>query len=70
MPLDIYRYQITNDFEKLLDLEGVENISMITSSILLVFCMHVGPNRLLENDAPNIKFDTEKRLCLGFTGLD
>ncbi len=70
VPLDSYHHQTTNDFEKFLDLEGKENISMITASIFLVLHMHIEPTRFLEDDAPNAEFDADRRLCAGFTCLD
>ncbi len=70
VPLDNYRHQITNDFEKLLTLEGAENTLMITALIALVLRMHIEPTRLLEDSAPNVEFDAEGRFRLGSTGLD
>ncbi len=70
VPSDSYRHQTTNDFEKLLDLEGKKNTSMITASILLVLRMHIGPTRFLEDGAPNAEFDANGRLCTGSTSLD
>ncbi len=70
MPSDSYRHQTTNEFQKLLDLEGKENSSMITAPILLVLRMHIEPTRFLEDGAPNAKFDADGRLCTRFTGLD
>ncbi len=68
VPLDSYHPQTTNDFEKLLDLEGKENTSMITAPILLVLHMHIGPTRFLEDGAPNAEFDADGRLRTGSTG--
>ncbi len=70
MPSDIYRHQTTNNFEKLLDLEGQENTLMITASIFLVLCMYIEPTRFLEDGAPNAEFDIDRRLRTGSTGLD
>ncbi len=70
MPSDSYRHQTTNDFEKLLDLEGKEKTSMITAPILLVLHMHSGPTRFLEDAAPNAEFDTDGRFRIGSTGWD
>ncbi len=70
MPLDSYCYQTTNDFKKLLDLEGKENTSMITASIFLVLRMHIGARRFLEDSAPNAEFDADGKLRTGSTGLD
>ncbi len=68
--LDSYRHQTTNDFEKLLDLEGRENTSKITAPILLVLRMHIGPTRFLEDGAPNAKFDADRKLYIGSIGWD
>ena len=70
MPLDSYRYQTTNNFEKLLDQKGMENIMIITTSIFLVFCMYIRPTRFLKDGAPNAKFDVDKILHPGSTGLN
>ncbi len=70
MPSDNYRYQTTNNFEKLLDLKGKENTLIITAPILLVFCMHIGPTRFLEDGASNAEFDADGKLRTGSTGLD
>ncbi len=69
-PSDSYRYQTTNDFEKLLNLEDKKNTSMITVQILLVLRMHIGPTRFLEVGAPNAKYDADERLRTGFISLD
>ncbi len=70
VPSDSYRHQTTNDFEKLLDLEGKENTSMIIAPIFLVFRMHIGPTRFLEDGAPNAEFDADGRLRTGSISLD
>ena len=70
VPSDSYCFQITYNFEKLLDQKGMKNISMITILILLIFCMHIGPTRFLEDGVPNAKFDANKRLRLDSTNLD
>ncbi len=70
MPSDSYRHQTTNNFKKLLDLEGKENTWIITAPILLVLYMHIEPMRFLDNGTPNTKFHADGRLCTGSTGLD
>lgn len=65
-----YRHQITDDFEKLLDLKGVENTKMIITPIFLVFHILIKPTRLLKNNAPNAKLNAEERLRPGSTGLN
>lgn len=32
--------------------------------------MYIGPTKLLEDNAPNYKFDKDRRFCIGFTGLN
>lgn len=70
MPSDSYRNQTTNNFKKLLDQEDVENISMITVSILLVLCIYIGPTRLWEDGAPNAEFEADGRFYPGSTNLN
>lgn len=67
---DNYRYQITDDFEKPLDLKGVENTKMIITSILFIFHIHIKPTRLLKNSIPNAKFNAGERFRSRSTGLD
>lgn len=43
---------------------------MIITLIFLVLCINIGPIRLLENSAFNAKFEVDKRLHAGSTGLD
>ena len=68
--LDSYRHQTTNYVEKFLDQESVKNTTMITVLIFLIFCMYIGPTRLLEDGAPNAKFDVDGKLRLRSTSLD
>ncbi len=70
MSSDSYHHQSINNFEKLLDLENAENTSMIIAPILLVLHIHIGPTWFLEGGVPNAKFDVDKRLYIGSTGLD
>lgn len=65
-----YYYQTTKNFEKLLHQERDKNTLMITTLIFLVFYMHIEPIRLLEDNAPIAKFDTDKKLYLDSTSLD
>lgn len=67
---DSYYCQTTNNFEKLLDLGGTENTSMITSPILLILHIYIGPTRFFKDGALNAKFDVDQKLCLGSTNLD
>ncbi len=67
---DQYRLQTTNNFKKLLDLEESENTSIITVPIFLVLYMHIRPTRLLEDSAPNAKFDANGKLRTVSTSLD
>lgn len=66
---DSYRHQITNKFEKLLDYKDKENILIITAPIFLILHIYIWPIRLLENRAPNIEFDADRRLYPRSTGL-
>lgn len=65
-----YRYQTINNFEKLLDLESKENILIIITLIFLVLYMHIELTKLSEDGAFNAKFDVDRKLCIGSTGLD
>lgn len=68
--LDSYRHQNINNFEKLLDLEGAKNTSIIIALIFLALRIHIEPAKFLENDALNTLFNMDQRLCTGYTGLD
>ncbi len=68
--IDSYQYQTVNNFEKLLDLEDIENTLMITAPIFLVLYIYIRSIRFLENGAPNTKFYVDRRLCTRFTNLD
>lgn len=70
MLLNSYCYQITNNFDKLLEQDVAENTLIITILILLVIHIHIDPTKLWKNDAPSVKFDQNVRLCIGSTGLD
>lgn len=43
---------------------------MITVSILLILHMYIRPAKLLENGAPNAKFDADRIAHLRFNSLD
>lgn len=43
---------------------------MITTPILLILYMHIGPTKLFKTGAPNAGFDAKQRLYPGSTGLD
>ncbi len=64
------RYQTINNFEKLLDLEDKENILIIIALIFLVLYMYIELTKLLKDDAFNAKFDVDRKLRIGSTGLD
>lgn len=57
--LNNYCHQTTNDFEKLIKKEGLENTFPMIISILLGNRMHIKPTRLSKNNAPNIKFNMD-----------
>lgn len=67
---DDYRYQSTNDFEKLLEQEGIKNISKVATLILLTIGMYISPTRLLKVNPPNVEYDLEERLHEGCIGVD
>ncbi len=67
---DHYWHQTTNDFEKLLEQENVENTSKVAYPIFLIINMHIWPTRLLEVDLFNTKYNLEGKLCEGCTGID
>lgn len=71
MSSDSYCYQITNDFEKLLDLKSKKNTLMITALIFLIFYIHIRLTRFLKDSAFNIELvDVNKKLCIRSTGLN
>ena len=70
MSSDYYRHQTTNNFEKLLEQEDAENTSKIATPILLTIGMHIGSTSLLEVGSPNAKYDSDERLCKGYTSAD
>lgn len=70
VPSDSYRYQVTNKFENILDLEYVKNTLMIITPILLVLYIHIALTRLLEDGIPNADFDVKERFCPESNGLD
>lgn len=57
-----YRHQTTNNFEKLLEEEGVESISTIMISILISICMHIGPTGFLEDSASEVVFGIDGKI--------
>lgn len=38
--------------------------------ILLTISMNIGPTKLLKFDLTNAKYDSKRRLCEGYTGVD
>lgn len=62
VPLNHYCYQITNDFEKLLEQGNDKNISKLAISIFLTIDIHIGQTMLLKVSFPNSKYDLEERL--------
>ncbi len=59
VPSNNYRHQTTKNFEKLLDLEGIENTLIINAPIFLVLHIHIEPTRFLEDGTLHAKFDTD-----------
>lgn len=70
IPSDIHCHQTTNNFEKLMEQEYVENTAIITIPILLVIHIHIGSTRLLENSALYAEYNLEERLHRRYIGLD
>lgn len=65
-----YQHQNTNDLEKLLEQEDVENTSKVALPIFLTIGMYIGPTRLFEVGPPKAVYDSERRLHEGCIGVD
>lgn len=65
-----YHYQVTIDFEMLLEQKDEENTSKVDTLILLTIGMHIQPSRLLEDGLINSKYESKKKLCERCTGAD
>lgn len=51
-------YNITiNNFQKLLDLDNVENISPIITPIFIAIFINIWPTKFLKNTSRNIKYN-------------
>ena len=70
MLLNHYRYQIINNFEKLLEQKNAENTLKMTTLIFLTICMHIGPIRHLEVGPLIAKYDLQGKLCKGYTSAN
>lgn len=58
-----YRYYFINDFEKMLKKKkSSENISTITTLILVIINMHIELNKFLDTDIPKIIFNQDKKI--------
>ena len=58
-----YKDHITNNFEKLpKQKDGLENISVITTPILVRIGMHIGSTGFLDDGTPDNVFSLDKRI--------
>lgn len=57
-----YRYQTINNFKKLLDKKDIKNTSIIIILILINISMYIRPIKFLENNAPKIVYDINKKI--------
>lgn len=57
-----YCHQTINNFKKLLDLDSVENTSLIIIPILVVICMQIGLILFLENWTPNVSYNLDETI--------
>lgn len=57
-----YKHHITNNFEQLIEKKGLEIISIITTPILTIISMHIGPTRFLKAGVPEVVFNTDKKI--------
>lgn len=58
-----YKQHIINNFEKLLKKkDGLENISIIITLILIKIRMHIRSTRFLDNSAPNVMFSLDGKI--------
>lgn len=62
---DSYRHHTTNNFERLIEKEGLEITSIIITPILTIIGMHIKQTRFLKPGAPEVVFDTDKRILDG-----
>ncbi len=67
---DYYQHQTTNNFEKLLKQEDVENTSKVATPIFLTIGMYIRLTRFLEVSPPNAEYNSEGKLREGCTGVD
>lgn len=59
---DTYKYQTTNNFEKLLAKEDNKNTTIITALILISICMYIGSLRFLEDGVPKVVYGTDGKI--------
>lgn len=68
--LDHYQYQTTNDIEKLLKQENLENTTKIAIASSLTIGMYIRPTRLLEVGLFNVEYDSVGKLYGRCTDVD
>lgn len=57
-----YKYQTTNNFEKLLTQKDNENTTIITTLILISISMHIGPTWFLEDGILKLVYDIDRKI--------
>lgn len=57
-----YKYYSTNNFKYLIDKKGLKITFIITILILTTMDMYIGPIRFLEASAPDVVFDTDRKM--------
>lgn len=62
---DSYKHQTTNNFERLLEAEGVENNFIIMTPILIRIYIYIGPNGFLEDSALEVVFSIDRKIQKG-----
>lgn len=59
IPSNSYCHQTINNFKKLLDLKGIENIFPIIISIFVAIYIYIWLTRFLKNGISNIKYNLD-----------
>lgn len=65
-----YKYHTTNNFERLIEKEGMKITSIITTLILTTIGIHIGPTGFLQAGAPEVVFDTNRRILEGLVIIE
>lgn len=69
-PLNYYRHQIINNFEKLLKEKNAKNILKVVIPIFLTISIHIEPTRFLKVGFLNIKYNSKKKLYERYTSVN